>query len=163
MNQKEFVKQSILSASAEGLTGNAMVDRAIEFVFNGLVDGTCPYGKITSEMTIEAKVKEAKAYASPVVKNYIKKDKDLNGGVKYTPTNPRGPRQSKELKELSLVLDALIALPASDENAQLIRDTEALINGLKAETEKKKEVMSLEDIQAVLAKYTTPANEEQVG
>jgi hypothetical protein len=161
MNQREFVKNAILSAITMGLVGQAMVDQSIETVFNGLVDGTCPYGKITPDMTLEAKVKEAKAYASPVVKNYIKKDKDLNGGVKYTPTNPRGPRKSKELIELSNLLESLIGLPQTEETAKMIKDTESFINTLEKKTTKEKSVLSLDEIASVLSKYR-PATPEAV-
>lgn len=156
MNQKQFVKAAILSAINSGLSGQAMIDQSVEAVFNGLVDGVCPFGKITPDMTLEAKIKEARPYASVVVKNYLKKDKDLNGGVDYTPANPRGPRQSAELKELGLILDRLISMPQTEATLKMIKDTEYLIN-LKQEP--KKEVFSLEQITALLAKYKAPETE----
>ena len=151
MNQKEFVKQSILLSISEGLTGTPMIERSIEFVFNGLVDGICPYGKITPEMNLEDRIKEAKSYAGPVVKNYLKKDKDLNGGIKYTPTNPRGPRMTGELKELTSILESLQGREGDDIQG-MISNVQGLIelNQKKSETRK---ILTLEEIQATLSKY----------
>ena len=152
MNQKEFVKQSILLSISEGLTGTPMIERSIEFVFNGLVDGICPYGKITPEMNLEDRIKEAKSYAGPVVKNYLKKDKDLNGGIKYTPTNPRGPRMSGELKELHTVLESLQGREGVED---LVTKVQSLITTKKTEsTVKERKMLTLEEIQATLSKYT---------
>jgi hypothetical protein len=90
MRQSEFVIKAIQE--------NTSTEAAVEQVAAGLRDGTCPRSKpITDES-------EYVKYAKALVKNYSKKSKLLNGGVDYVPANPRGPRDSEEVKRLKLAL-----------------------------------------------------------
>lgn len=145
MKQKQFVKEAILAAIALELEGAALISHASELVMNGLMSGECEFSGAIDE-------KRAKSYSKSVVGNYLKKDKDLNGGVKYTPANPRGPIvKDQRLKDLKTSLKALQAngvdsgLIAQIETAILIRETE--VDSEKATSK----LPSLEETMAKLA------------
>lgn len=149
MKQKDFVKMVVLACMTEGLTGEALTSTACERVKNGLMSGECEHGS----PTIREDEKEAKSYAKAVVGNYIKKDKDLNGGVKYEPKSKRGPIiKDPELKELKVVLKALEANKADTNLIYAVQtkivEKEAAIEANKATSK----LPSLDDAMAILTK-----------
>lgn len=149
MKQKEFVKMTIQGCMVEGLTGEALTSTATEKVKQGLMNGECDHGS----PTIRTDEKEAKSYAKSVVGNYLKKDKDLNGGVKYEPKSKRGPIvKDPELKELKVVLKALEANKA---DTNLIYAVQTRIADKEIEIEASKttsKLPSLDDAMAILTK-----------
>jgi hypothetical protein len=149
MKQKDFVKQAILFCMTEGLTGEALISSATERVKQGLMSGECEHGN----ESIRTDEKDAKTYAKAVVNNYLKKDKELNGGVKYEPKTKRGPIvKDPELKELKKVLKAL---EANNADPTLIGQVQERITAKEAEIEAgkaKDKLPSLEDAMATLAK-----------
>lgn len=104
MRQSEFCKAAILALITAGVEGEALISQATEQVKKGLMSGECEH---KSEQ-VRTDEKMATSYARALVKDRLKKDTDLNGGVKYEPTTRRGPIvKDPELKKLKVVLNAL--------------------------------------------------------
>jgi hypothetical protein len=137
MRQSEFVIKAIQE--------NTSTEAAVEQVAAGLRDGTCPHSKTFDDE------KEAIKYAKAVVKNYSKKSKLLNGGVDYVPQNPRGPRDSEEVKRLKLALTSAKAhnLPQATLDA-IQAKIDSSIEASKAAKSKEK-FMTEEELQALLS------------
>ena len=65
-------------------------------------------------------------YGKDLLKNWMKRDPRLNGGEKYTPKNPRGPREKTETTpNLRLILDQV--KKSDPNNTQLIQELEERI------------------------------------
>ena len=144
MNQKEFVKASIM-ANMTGEGGQLNFDAAVSIVTQALLTGDCPHGN----PEVRTDEKKAKSYAKAVVENYRKKDKDLNGGTKYVPENPRGPRGDSKLKELNKVIDDLVAIGADSQMIEAVAAAaEARRNEIAAA--KTTKVKTLDEIKADL-------------
>ena len=144
MNQKQFVKASIM-ANMTGEGGQLNFEAAVGAIAIGLMSGDCPHGN----EEVRTNEKKATSYAKAVVNNYLKKDKDLNGGVKYAPENPRGPRDDSKLKQLESTIGVL---EAAGETATL-EAVKAAIEARKAEIEAAKTTKvgkSLDQIKADL-------------
>ena len=104
MRQGEFAKQVILSLIADGIEGEALISQATKKVADGIMDGACEH----KSAEVKTNEKLATSYARALVKDRLKKDSDLNGGVKYEPATRRGPiTKDPELKKLKGVLKAL--------------------------------------------------------
>lgn len=149
MSQKEFVKASIL-ANMTGEGGQLNFTAAVTAIVTGLMSGDCPHGN----PEVRADEKKATSYAKAVVNNYLKKDKDLNGGIKYAPENPRGPRGDSKLKELNKVIDDLVLIGA---DAQMIEAVAAAADARRIEIEAAKgtkaaSMKTLDEIKADLVK-----------
>lgn len=68
---------------------------------------------------------EVLRYSKDLLKNWMKKDVRLNGGEKYVPSNPRGPRdQSSGSPDLRKVLEFL---RSNDPESPLIQELEEKI------------------------------------
>jgi hypothetical protein len=144
MKQKDFVKQAIMAAIAAGLSAEALNSAAAETIKNGLISGECEHSKGPMDE------KAAKSYAKSLVGNYLKKDKDLNGGVKYEPTTRRGPIvKDQRLKDLKTSLKALEANSASPE---LIAQVTTAIATREAELEAEKTTSKLPSLEETMAK-----------
>lgn len=144
MKQKDFVKQAILACMSQGLEGDALNSAASESIKTGLVTGECEHSKGPMDE------KTAKSYAKSLVGNYLKKDKDLNGGVKYEPTTRRGPIvKDQRLKDLKTSLKALEANSASPE---LIAQVTTAIATREAELEAEKTTSKLPSLEETMAK-----------
>ena len=144
MNQKEFVKASIM-ANMTGEGGQLNFEACVNAITQGFLTGECPHGN----PEVRTDEKKAKSYAKAVVNNYLKKDKDLNGGVKYAPENPRGPRGDSKLKELTGVIDSLIQLGADSQMIEAVAAAaEARRNEIAAA--KTTKVKTLDEIKADL-------------
>lgn len=146
MKQRDFVVQSLNNASAQGLEGDARIEFAVEQVTQGLLTKEC------SHSSGFADEKEARKYASAVVRNYLRRAKELNGGVEYKPANPRGPRDSAKVRELKLALSALKAHGATDDQIAIVETAIAAQEELDKAEKSKKPTMSPEEALAILAK-----------
>ena len=104
MRQGEFAKQVILSLMQIGKAGDDLIDHAARQVAEGIMDGSCEH----KSAEVKTNEKLALSYARALVRDRLKKDSDLNGGVKYEPATRRGPIvKDPELKKLKEVLKAL--------------------------------------------------------
>lgn len=146
MKQRDFVVQAISNATAQGLEGDARIEFAVEQVTQGLLSKEC------SHSTGFDNEKEARSYASAVVRNYLRRAKELNGGIEYKPANPRGPRDSSKVRELKLALEALKAHGAPAEQLDMVESAIKAQEELDKAEKSKKSTMSPEEALAILAK-----------
>ena len=145
MNQKEFVKASIMAnMTAEG--GQLNFEACVSAITQGFLTGDCPH----KNEAVRTDEKAARSYAKAVVNNYLKKDKDLNGGVKYAPENPRGPRGDSKLKELNKVIDDLVAIGADSQMIEAVAAAAEARRNEIAATKNVKVVKTLDEIKADL-------------
>lgn len=104
MRQGEFAKGVILSLMQIGKTGDDLLDHATRQIAEGIMSGECEH----KSAEVKSDEKLARSYARALAKDRLKKDTDLNGGVKYEPITKRGPIvKDPELKKLKEVLKAL--------------------------------------------------------
>jgi hypothetical protein len=109
MKQNDAVFQAVCSVLGQDGFDSAVVltdtQRAevISMVTKGLIDGTVDF-------SAEAKAKhdtpaKVKSYTTGMVSNHLRKDKRLNGGVKYEIKNPgsRAGSSDEQLKALKLL------------------------------------------------------------
>jgi hypothetical protein len=146
MKQRDFVVQALSNASDQGIAGDARIEFAVEQVTQGLLAKECDHS------TGFADEKEARKYASAVVRNYLRRAKELNGGVEYKPTNPRGPRDSSKVRELKLALTALKAHGASGDQISIVESAITTQEELDKAEKSKKPTMSADEALAILAK-----------
>lgn len=146
MKQRDFVVQVINNAATQGLEGEARIEFAVEQVTQGLLTGECTHS------TGFVNEKEARKYAGAVVRNYLRRAKELNGGIEYKPANPRGPRDSSKVRELKQALEALKAHGAPAEQLELVESAIKAQEELDKAEKSKKSTMSPEEALAILAK-----------
>lgn len=108
MKQREAVFNAVTNVMGEqeGAYTPSTEERAqiISIVTEGLVAGDVAFSdKAKAKYDTPEKVK---TYASGLVSNWLRKDENLNGGVKYQPKNPgsRTGSQDEEVKNLKLLL-----------------------------------------------------------
>lgn len=111
-NNKTGQKQAVVKAVANELGTNFQPNSTVvsdvisseqlnsvqEAVFNGILNGTVDYSGDTSDQ------KTLRRYVNGMVKNHFRKAKELNGGVKYTPSNPGNGRRDPQLANLKKLL-----------------------------------------------------------
>jgi len=71
-------------------------------IFNGIINGTVAYSK---EITDE---KEIQKYVSGMVSNYLRKAKELNGGITYTPSFIGSNSRDEQVSELNKLLKSYV-------------------------------------------------------
>ncbi|CAB4125367.1 hypothetical protein UFOVP53_120 [uncultured Caudovirales phage] len=86
-------------------------------VFQGIINGSISY---TKELSDE---KEVFKYASGMVSNYLRKAKELNGGVTYVPSATTSGSRDAQLSELNKLLKSYTE--GSDEFNQISEAVEA--------------------------------------
>jgi len=157
MKQKDAVVLYWTQGTEQGLTGKDLEAFVSTEIFHGLQAGDIDH----RNAAMKEDEKECQRYAKALVSNHFKKAKEINGGVKYIPQTTRGPIiKDQALKDLSICLKAMQG--RDDVTEEMIQSTSFLIESRKAELEaakpaKKpaaKKVLSLEEIQATLAKYS---------
>lgn len=147
MNQKTFVKEAI-RGNMNGEGGQLNFDAAVDAVTQGLLTGTCPHG----DEIVRTDERKARSYAKAVINNALKKDKEFNGGVKYTPAAPRGPRSDSQLRKLD---KAVSDLELAGADAEMIAAVKASVEERKAQIAAENAesgVKTLDEIKAELAK-----------
>ena len=142
MKQSEFVENALEVSNGDR-------NQAVEMVRVGILSGECPYSKITPETTEEDRQKLAKSYSSALVANELKKNPKWNGGEKYTPKNPRGPRANaallKEIQTFEKQRDIARQSGLDEEHIQLLTMViEKKINILQTILKKETEVVVMD-------------------
>ena len=108
LGQKQAVVdavKTILGSSFESgvtLVGDTLTSDQLaavrDEVLNGVLDGTIKYNGETSDIKI------VKRYLNGMIQNHFRKAKELNGGIKYTPTNSGTGRRDSTLLNLKKLL-----------------------------------------------------------
>ena len=155
MKQKDAVVHFWTQGTEQGLTGKDLEAFVATEIFHGLQAGDIEH----RNPAIKEDEKECQRYAKALVSNHFKKAKEINGGVKYIPSNPRGPIvKDAALKDLTICLKAMQG--RDDVTQEMIQTTNNLIESRKAALEAAKpakvaarKMLSIDEIQATLAKY----------
>jgi len=156
MKQKDAVVHFWTQGTEQGLTGKDLEAFVATEIFHGLQAGDIEH----RNPAIKEDEKECQRYAKALVSNHFKKAKEINGGVKYIPSNPRGPIvKDAALKDLTICLKAMQG--RDDVTQEMIQATTFLIENRKAElaaakpakSASAKRVLTLDEIQTTLAKY----------
>lgn len=138
MKQREAVFKAVIAVMGEqdGAYNPTTEQRAdiISHVAEGLSNGSVDFSE-----SAQAKYntpEKVRSYTSGLVSNWLRKDPELNGGVKYTPKNPgsRTGSQDPEIKNLKLLIKSGTL---SDEQAKIAQDRiDQRVAQIKAEKNK---------------------------
>ena len=107
MNQKEAVFAAICNVTGHTGEGQVVITKEQRSQVNAILFEGFRSGKITIER--EFSDSDLKGYVSGLQSNWIRKDKRLNGGVKYTAKNPgsRAGSTDASLKAMRALLTTL--------------------------------------------------------
>ncbi len=112
MNQKEAVYQAVCNVTGHKGEGQVSISKEQRAQVNAILFEGFRAGSI--ELDREYTDSDLKSYVSGLQSNWLRKDKRLNGGEKYTAKNP-GSRAGSTDPELK-ALRALITTVTSDED-----------------------------------------------
>ena len=134
LSQKESVVnevKAILGSSFNSGTPakDLLTDDQLKIIRNnisaGIINGSIDFGKdIIDE-------KEVSKYVSGMVSNYLRKAKELNGGLNYTPQSTGRGSRDPQISELSKLLKTYVE--GTDEFSQILTAIEARKSELNAE------------------------------
>jgi hypothetical protein len=97
-SQREICVEIILSLRSQGFNDQEIILKGSVILFESYKRGE--WMKVKGNNDDHSILK----YSREVLKDSLKKDKRVNGGIKYSPINPRGPRIQKspedEIREL---------------------------------------------------------------
>ncbi len=156
LSQKEAVYKAVKSVYAEhgvehedftkAELDKSMREQVISIVCTGFGNG---------EVELKSTQENIKSYTSGLVSNWLRKDKRLNGNVKYKPTNPgsRTGQQDPMVKNLRILLSTLPeGSEAYEATKSRIETRVAEIKAEKAKSNQKEVDFSAipEDIKALL-------------
>ena len=149
MKQSECVVAIIkaVRTSNPGLSAEDTRLECVNTVAAGLQDGTIPWGETDAVKQDDAK---CLGYAKGLVSNYSKKNKELNGGVAYTPATKRGP-QDEMLSQLKTLIAAAKVHKPDAVDALQARFEARKSELIAARTTSK--VMSATDLATALANF----------
>ena len=107
------------------------------------------------KVEVKSQQKDLLQYWKGTVRNWLRRDTRLNGGIKDEPKFKRGPKESKEIKATKALIAHLEQDP--EQNAERLERAKAVLEKLTAEAAKEKakaayDVADLpEELQALIA------------
>ena len=114
MNQKEAVRQALVNVCGEQEVYTPDKEQKAQvkaILFEGFKAGTIDIKK-------EKNDSDLKEYVSGLLSNWLRKDTEINGGIKYFPKNP-GSRQGNSDPSLKAMRVLLAQVKTDEERAEV--------------------------------------------
>ena len=128
MKQKDAVKQAIVSVCGEFEGAFTPTPEQLKQINMILFEGF-KSGKIS--ISVEKSDSDLKSYVSGLTSNWLRKDKELNGGVKYTAKNP-GSRAGSSDPQLKALRTLITTVTTDEERAEVQSYIDARMTELNA-------------------------------
>jgi hypothetical protein len=133
MSQKEAVYQAVINVTGHGGEGKCEPTKEQRAQVNAILFEGFKSGAI--ELDREYNDTDLKGYVSGLQSNWLRKDKRLNGGIKYTAKNPgsRARSTDSQLQAMKALLTTMSGPEFSDaDRAEVQSHIDARVNELKA-------------------------------
>lgn len=127
MNQKEAVFAAICNVTGHTGEGAVVISKEQRAQVNAILFTSFREGKISLDR--EFSDSDLKSYVSGLQSNWIRKDKRLNGGTKYTAKNP-GSRAGSTDASLKAMRNLLTTLTNDEDRAEVQAAIDARISEL---------------------------------
>ena len=86
--------------NAKEALSSEQLNEVRETLFNGILNGTVLFNGNTGDQKVLSR------YVSGMIDNHFRKAKELNGGVKYSPSNPGKSRRDPQLSALKKLINS---------------------------------------------------------